>query len=359
MSGTRITGAAGWQPTFHNSNTSGLSPAVTPGCAEWQATNETLRMSPEFPEAVPQEITRLLALPGVTDLLLNGHEHSFIDAGRGLERCPNPFDSEQALRAATVQLALAANSRLDNAMPAGDFAVGRLRVHGVLPVGIAAATTLSIRQHPAERVLLQHLLEVNLMTPSQLELISKIIANGDNFLITGATGAGKTTLLSALINEMPGRTICIEEVAELNPPQPGITLTTRRANIEGFGELNTQILLREALRMRPDRVVVGEARGAELLHLLQAMNNGHRGSAATVHASSLDAVPDRLIMLGMLSGASKDLTARLVAGSIDWVVQLGRVDGARRILGIGQTELVAGELQMREVEPEAGLRVVA
>lgn len=310
-------------------------------------------------DAVPPELARLLALPGVTDLLLNGHEHSFIDSGRGLERCPNPFGSEDELRAATVQLALMANARLDNAMPAGDFAVGRLRVHGVLPVGIAEATTLSIRQHPAERVLLSHLLEVQLMTPSQLELVSEIIAKGDNFLVTGATGAGKTTLLSALINEMPGRTICIEEVAELNPPQPGITLTTRRANIEGFGELNTQSLLREALRMRPDRVVVGEARGAELMHLLQAMNNGHRGSAATVHASSLSAVPDRLIMLGMLSGASQELTARLVAGSIDWVLQLGRVDGARRLLGIGKPQLVKGELAMREIEPEAGLRVVA
>lgn len=316
-------------------------------------------MNNQLPDAVPPEITRLLELPGVTDLLLNGHEHSFIDAGRGLERCPNPFESEAELRAAAVQMALAANSRLDNALPAGDFALGRLRVHGVLPVGIAIATTLSIRQHPAERVLLKHLLEVQLMTNAQLELVSAIIANGDNFLVTGATGAGKTTLLSALINEMPGRTICIEEVSELNPPQPGITLTTRRANIEGFGELNTQSLLREALRMRPDRVVVGEARGAELMHLLQAMNNGHRGSAATVHASSLESVPDRLIMLGMLSGASRELTTKLVAGSIDWVLQLGRVGGARRLLGIGKPTLERGELMVREIEPEAGLRVVA
>lgn len=316
-------------------------------------------MSLDISDEIPHEIARLLALPGVTDLLLNGHEHTFIDAGRGLERCPNPFDSEEALRAATVQMALSANGRLDNSMPAGDFAIGRLRIHGVLPVGIASATTVSIRQHPIDRVMLKHLLEVQLMTSTQLELVSGIIANGDNFLVTGATGAGKTTLLSALINEMPGRTICIEEVAELNPPQPGISLTTRRANIEGYGELNTQILLREALRMRPDRVVVGEARGAELLHLLQAMNNGHRGSAATVHASSLAAVPDRLIMLGMLSGSSKELTSRLVAGSIDWVMQLGRVDGVRRMLGIGKPELQNGELVMREVTPEAGLRVVA
>lgn len=316
-------------------------------------------MTNQLADAVPPEIQRLLALPGVTDLLLNGPDHSFIDAGRGLERCPNPFQSEDELRAATVQMALAANSRLDNAVPAGDFALGRLRVHGVLPVGIAEATTLSIRQHPAERVLLKHLLEVQLMTPQQLDLISTIIKNGDNFLITGATGAGKTTLLSALISEMPGRTICIEEVSELNPPQPGITLTTRRANIEGFGELNTQSLLREALRMRPDRVVVGEARGAELLHLLQAMNNGHRGSAATVHASSLAAVPDRLIMLGMLSGASQELTTRLVAGSIDWVIQLGRVDGARRVLGIGKPLLANESLQMQEATSDSGLRVVA
>lgn len=316
-------------------------------------------MSLQLTESIPAEIAKLLALPGVTDLLMNGHEHTFIDAGRGLERCPNPFDSEEALRAAVVQMALAANGRLDNSMPAGDFAIGRLRVHGVLPVGIAAATTVSIRQHPVERVLLQHLIEVQMISGSQLELISRMISQSENFLITGATGAGKTTLLSALINEMPGRTICIEEVTELNPPQPGISLTTRRANIEGYGELNTQLLLREALRMRPDRVVVGEARGAELLHLLQAMNNGHRGSAATVHASSLSAVPDRLIMLGMLSGATRELTTRLVIGSIDWVIQLGRVDGSRRILGIGKPELRDDELSIREIEPEAGLRVVA
>lgn len=316
-------------------------------------------MSNLLPESVPPEIAKLLALPGVTDLLLNGHEHSFLDAGRGLERCPNPFESEQELRSAIVQMAMAANSRLDNALPAGDFALGRLRVHGVLPAGIATNTTLSIRQHPAERVLLEHLVEVQMLNAGQVELLGRIIASGDNFLVTGATGAGKTTLLAALIHEMPGRTICIEEVSELHPPQPGLTLTTRRANIEGFGELNTQALLREALRMRPDRVVVGEARGAELMHLLQAMNNGHRGSAATVHASNLQAVPDRLIMLGMLSGASQDLTTRLVAGSIDWVFQLARVDGVRKVVGIGRPSVEAGELTMQEVEVEAGLRLVA
>lgn len=294
---------------------------------------------------------KLLDQLDLTDLLLVGAHQTFVDLGRGLERALNPFDSNEQMTSELMRLAAHAGARLDIAVPLSDFTLGSLRFHAVLPTGVSTIPLLSVRRHPEQRVLLSHLLEVEMFDREVMLFLEQQLMVGANFIISGATGSGKTTLLSAMLQQAGGRTICIEQLPELRPMAPGLSLTEREANIEGRGKISTADLLIHALRMRPDRVVVGEVRGAELRWLLQAMNNGHRGSGATLHAASLSQVADRLILLGMLADTSSELTARLVTGAVDWVIQLGRTD-RRRIIDIGKPLLASGQLQIHSVWAE-------
>lgn len=302
--------------------------------------------SGDFAGAANSALAKLLEQPDLTDLLLMGASETFVDLGRGLERAVNPFDSDDEVTAELMRLAANAGARLDIAAPLGDFTIGALRFHAVLPTGVSRIPLLSVRRHPLQQVMLSHLVEVQMFDHETLAFFEEMLSSRSNFLISGATGSGKTTLLSALLQRAGGRTICIEQLPEVKPPVPGVSLTERNANIEGRGRITTDDLLIHALRMRPDRVVVGEVRGAELRSLLQAMNNGHRGSGATIHAASLDQVADRLTLLGLLADTSSELTGRLVTGGIDWVIQLGRED-RRRVVDIGKPQLVAGQLEIR------------
>jgi pilus assembly protein CpaF len=303
-------------------------------------------------------LANLLEQPDLTDLLLVGAGQTFVDLGRGLERAMNPFGTDEELTEALMRLAANAGARLDIARPLSDFTIGTTRFHAVLPTGVSRLPLLSVRRHPSQRVLLSHLVEVEMFDSAVLQFFEELLGSRANFLISGATGSGKTTLLSALLQQAGGRTICIEQQPELHPPPPGLSLTERESNVEGRGRISTDDLLVHALRMRPDRVVVGEVRGAELRSLLQAMNNGHRGSGATIHAASLDQVADRLTLLGMLANTSSELTARLAVGAIDWVVQLHRSD-RRRVVDIGRPQLIGGQLQVRSVWPELFSREAA
>jgi pilus assembly protein CpaF len=296
-------------------------------------------------------LAQLLEQPDLTDLLLVGAGHTFADVGRGLERAVNPFETDELLTAELMRIASHAGARLDIASPLSDFSVGPMRFHAVLPTGVSELPLLSVRRHPIQTVQLSHLLEVEMFDPKLFRFLEQLLTSRANFLISGATGSGKTTLLSALLQRAGGRTICIEQLPELRPPAPGLTLTERASNIEGRGRITVDQLLVHALRMRPDRVVVGEVRGAELRSLLQAMNNGHRGSGATIHAASLSQVADRLILLGMLADTSSELTARLVAGAVDWVIQLERTD-RRRVVDVGRPALVGGQLAIRSAMSE-------
>jgi pilus assembly protein CpaF len=299
-------------------------------------------MATEEIELTPA-LKKLLALPDLTDLLLVGAEDTWVDVGRGLERAPNAFESDDELAAELIRLAADCGARLDIAQPLADFTLGPLRLHAVIPAGVSRAPMLSVRRHPSARVLLSHLREVEMFGAETQQFFEQMLERGDNFLISGATGSGKTTLLSALLQQAAGRTICIEQTEELHPPAPGLTLIERAANIEGAGSISSGELLVHALRMRPDRVVVGEVRGAEIKSLLQAMNNGHRGSGATLHSASLAQVADRLILLGMLANTEPDLTSRLVVGAVDWVIQLERTE-RRRVVDIGRPQLIEGKL---------------
>lgn len=285
---------------------------------------------------LPEPLTRLLARPGLTDLILNGHLHTYIDVGEGLIRTSNPFDSPAELAQTLIELGFQTGSRVDIAKPISDFVISGLRFHVVLGHGVSDGPLVSIRKHPPTQIRLEHLYEVGMVSERHIELLKAMLAARENIVVAGATSAGKTTLLTALIAELDERVICIEQIPELVLTEPAISLHERPANQEGLGAISMQRLVIEALRMRPDRIVVGEVRGSEFGVLLQAMNNGHRGTMATLHCKSLTDLPNRLILLGMLAGFDRELTGEMVSQSFDVVLQLERVGGVRKLTQIGR-----------------------
>ena len=302
---------------------------------------------------LPQALQGLLELPGVTDVLIDGSASCHIDAGQGLVLAPNPFESDLEIFKAISDLAYENGARIDISKPMADFMIGPLRFHAVLPFGVSKTPLLSIRRHPQSKVKLEHLAEVGLFDDSLESELKDLLRSRANILISGPTSSGKTTLLSALISELHERVICIEQIPELRLAAPAISLLERPSNQEGVGHISLDSLVVEALRMRPDRIVVGEVRGTELSVMLQAMNNGHSGTMATLHARSLEEVPNRLLMLGLLSGLTPDLTESLVVGSIDAVIQLGRIEGVRKITGIGKPIIRDSALSMIPLYVEA------
>jgi pilus assembly protein CpaF len=180
---------------------------------------------------------------------------------------------------------------------------------------------MSIRKHQSNRLSLPELLENPSRWVSQL---NEIVYSKSNFLISGGTGSGKTTLLRAMVElDQEQRVITVEDVAELELSLPNhVSLQTRQANSEGAGQIDLQRLVLESLRMKPDRIIVGEVRGAELVPMLQALNSGHRGSATTIHANRAEDVPARLVGIGLLGGLSPATTSHLAASAFDYVISL-------------------------------------
>lgn len=285
---------------------------------------------------LPDALSKLLAKPGLTDLILNGHQNTYIDVGQGLARVGNPFRERSELAQLLIDLGFQTGARLDMAKPISDFVIGGFRFHAVLGHGVSEVPLVSIRKHPSAQIKLEHLAEVGMLNQRQLRLIREALQARQNIVVAGATSSGKTTLLSALIAELDERVICIEQIPELVLREPAISLHERPANQEGLGAISMQQLVVEALRMRPDRIVVGEVRGSEFGVLLQAMNNGHHGTMATLHCKSLSDLPDRLLLLGLLSGFDQAVTEQLVKQSFDLVLQLERIAGARALTQIGQ-----------------------
>ncbi len=296
-----------------------------------------------------QEIKRLLSLPGLNDLVINGTECAQADFGLGLKDIENPFLSSQALSLALSHLALSAGTRLDIAKPIADFSLFGARFHAVLAQGISSIPLASIRKHQQSEITLQHLVEAQMLTANQSAWASEQVALKKSLLISGATSSGKTTLLRALLQGSMERVIAIEQTPELMLAPPAVCLTERLANQEGVGAITLDELVVHALRMRPDRIVVGEIRSKEFQVLLQAINNGHPGTMATLHASSLSQVAERALILGMLSGMSAALTQRLFASSIDFVLQLSRQQGVRALEAVGRPRISAGHLVIEDV----------
>jgi pilus assembly protein CpaF len=290
----------------------------------------------------------LLALPGVSDVLVNGPDDVWLDRGRGLERTAVRFSGDAAVRRLAQRLAAAAGRRLDDASPWVDATLpDGTRLHAVLPP-IAACTTLSLRVLARRRFDLRELVETRVA-----ELLRATVAARLTLVISGGAGSGKTTLLGALLGCVPQseRLLVIEDASELVTSHPHmVRLVTRTPNVEGSGAVGLRELVRQALRMRPDRLVVGEFRGAEIVELLVALNTGHEGGAATLHANAAADVPARLYALGALGGLSQAAVTSQAASALDVVLHLRRTrSGDRHVAEIGLLDRVGDELVVAPV----------
>ncbi len=292
--------------------------------------------------------------PDVTDVFINGRSGLFVDRGAGAVPVPHWRASAEDVRDLAVELIGAGGRHIDDAAPAVDVRLdGGLRVHAVLPPIATEGTAISIRVPRFEHPSLDALQARGMFDTETRVRLDDFVARRENLLVTGAAGAGKTTLLAALLASAPQsqRIVTIEDVAELRIAHPHhVTLEARQANLEGAGGLDLARLVREALRMRPDRLVVGECRGAELRELLSALNTGHDGGAGTLHANSLADVPARLEALGVLADLDPHALARQVCSAIGVVVHVERsADGVRRLAGIGRPVLDGdGRLSIEE-----------
>jgi pilus assembly protein CpaF len=281
----------------------------------------------------------LLRLPGVTDVLVNGPDQVWIDRGAGLERTPLRFPDDDAVRRLGVRLAAAAGRRLDDAAPWVDAGLpDGTRLHAVLPPVSGSGTCLSLRVLRRSSPDLAALVAAGTFPGRSEQLVRALVERRLAFLVSGGTGAGKTTLLSALLGLVaPGeRMVLCEDAAELVPGHPHVVrLLTRPANVEGAGRVTLRDLVRQALRMRPDRLVVGEVRGAEVTDLLAALNTGHEGGCGTLHANRTAEVPARLEALGMAAGLDRAAVHSQAAAGLAVVVHVRRSGSGRRVEEIG------------------------
>jgi len=287
----------------------------------------------------------LLTAEGTTDVLVTAPDAVWADNGNGLRRSEIRFTDEAAVRRLAQRLALAAGRRLDEAQPwvdgqltglgAGRFSV---RLHAVLPPIADGGTCLSLRVLRPATQDLATLADSGAIAPDAAALVRDIIAARLAFLISGGTGAGKTTLLAAVLGAVAAdeRIVCVEDAAELAPAHPHLVkMVARCANVEGVGEVTVRDLVRQALRMRPDRIVVGEVRGAEVVDLLAALNTGHDGGAGTVHANNPAEVPARLEALAALGGLDRAALHSQLAAAVQVVLHVSRDrTGARRLTEI-------------------------
>ncbi|WP_431279640.1 TadA family conjugal transfer-associated ATPase [Leifsonia poae] len=281
---------------------------------------------------------------GITDLFINGAGELWADGGpSGLRRVDGWSADERSTRELAVRLIARGGRHVDEATPFMDVRLdGGVRVHAVLPPISTGGTLLSIRIPSPLRPQLSDLVAAGSISPPQYGVLVNAIAARTNLLITGAGGAGKTTMLAALLAHAPPeeRLVLIEDVAELRVDHPHVVgLQTRQPNLEGAGGVDLRRLVREALRMRPDRLVLGECRGAEVQDLLSALNTGHDGGAGTLHANSLADVPARLEALGSLAGLGERALARQAVSAIGLVMHLERVGGMRRIAGFARLSI--------------------
>ena len=287
----------------------------------------------------------LLCASGTTDVLVTAPDAVWVDDGAGLRRTEIRFADEASVRRLAQRLAVAAGRRLDDAQPwvdgqldglctgvAGEFSV---RLHAILPPVAAGGTCLSLRVLRPATQDIAALRGAGAIAPAAAELLAGVITARLAFLVSGGTGAGKTTLLAAMLGAVDARErlVCVEDAPELQPRHPHLVrLVARAANVEGAGAVGLRDLVRQALRMRPDRLVVGEVRGAEVVDLLAALNTGHDGGAGTVHANSPAEVPARLEALAALGGLDRAGLHSQLAAAVQVLLHVGRDRTGRRRL---------------------------
>ena len=281
----------------------------------------------------------LLRLPGVTDVLVNGPDAVYLDRGDGLELTSTRFPDDGSVRRLAQRLASSVGRRLDDATPYVDLRLpDGTRLHAVLSPLARPGSTISLRVPRARVFTLEELEDRGTVTADGSTLLRRLVGSRRAFLVSGGTGSGKTTLLSALLSlvDPHQRMVVVEDASELRPDHPHVVgLESRPANVEGAGEVPMRVLVRQALRMRPDRLVVGEVRGAEVTDLLAALNTGHEGGCGTVHANSAADVPARIEALAMATGMPQAAVHSQLASAVDAVVHVARGStGIRRVTEI-------------------------
>jgi pilus assembly protein CpaF len=306
---------------------------------EDEVLNETFGLGPIEP---------YLHDPDVSDILVNTHGQVYIERYGLLERTDTRFDDDEHLMKIIDRIVSRVGRRVDESSPMVDARLpDGSRVNAIIPPLAVDGPILSIRRFGVKTLDISDLLQLGSLTEGMVQLLQAVIKARLNMLIAGGTGSGKTTLLNAMSSFIPAeeRVVTIEDAAELQLLQPHVVrLETRPANIEGMGRVTQRDLVRNSLRMRPDRIIVGEVRGEEVLDMLQAMNTGHDGSLTTVHANNTRDALHRLETLMLLSGVELPTRAmrEQISSGLELVIHVTRLaDGTRKVVGI--TEIVGME----------------
>lgn len=302
-------------------------------------------------------IQPLLADPSISDILVNSHQSTYIERKGVLEKTSVRFHDDAHLLRIIDRIAAAVGRRIDESSPMVDARLpDGSRVNAIIPPLAVDGPSLSIRKFSVDPFTLTDLVALRCLTPVMSDFLKSAVKARANILISGGTGTGKTTLLNALSGSIPPteRVITIEDAAELQLQQPHvIRLETRPANLEGKGEVTTRDLVRNTLRMRPDRIIVGEVRGAEALDMMQAMNTGHDGSLGTIHANSpRDALTRLEHMVGMAGlPIPQPVIRQQLAAALHLIVAIDRlVDGRRVVSSIQElTGMEGSVVNMQEI----------
>jgi len=307
-----------------------------------QITDEVLGLGPLEP---------LLADHTVSDILVNGHDSVYVERFGKLQRTDVRFRDDQHLLNIIDRIVSSLGRRIDESSPLVDARLkDGSRVNAIIPPLAIDGPSISIRRFAVDLLNTDSLIQTGALTPAIALLLKAIVRGRLNVLISGGTGCGKTTMLNVLSSFIPHneRIVTIEDSAELQLQQPHVVrLETRPANIEGRGEVGQRELVRNSLRMRPDRIVIGEVRGAEALDMLTAMNTGHDGSLTTIHANTARDALGRIENMVLMSGATFPIKAmrQQIASAIDVVIQLERQeDGKRRLVSVQEINGMEGEI---------------
>ncbi|MGV1010474.1 MAG: TadA family conjugal transfer-associated ATPase [Dermatophilaceae bacterium] len=284
----------------------------------------------------------LLTQTGVTDVAVNGDGSVWVEQGAGMQRAPLTLPPDE-VRALALRLAALAGRRLDESAAYVDGLLpSGVRLHAILPPLVPDGAHVTLRVPSRVFRSLDDLQRQGAVDPGWTDVLSGLVTRRVSFLVSGGTGAGKTTLLAALLGLCPPRErlVLVEDVRELVVDHPHVVhLEGRAPNVEGAGEVTLRTLVRQALRMRPDRLVVGEVRGAEVQEMLAAMNTGHEGGCGTLHANAASDVVARIEALGALAGLPRDAVHAQLSSAVDVVVHMRRAEGRRVVDSVGVVEV--------------------
>jgi pilus assembly protein CpaF len=301
-------------------------------------------------------LEELLADAAVEEVMVNGHERVYVERAGRIERTDVSFPSEQALRDAIERILTPLGRRVDELSPMVDARLeDGSRVHVVIPPLAVDGPSMSIRRFSAVRPGPREMVELGTITEELHDELAAAVGARRSILVSGGTGSGKTTLLNALsaFIDRDERVITIEDAAELRLRQPHVVrLESRPANVEGRGRVEIRDLLRGALRMRPDRIIIGEVRGGEALDLLMALNTGHEGALSTVHANSPEDALRRIETLALMAGVGlpHEAIREQLGRGLDLVIHLARLsDGSRRVVEVAEVVRAAGSVGVREL----------